>query len=119
QRRLGNGEVRHLIDRHVRAVGRHENPVEHAEVRTARAERLEALLQGDDGVVHLLLDVLELLPHASAPAETSEPMSSPVTTRWMLPLTVRLKPLIGIPFSMQSATAAASMTWRPASSAWR
>ena len=72
---------------------------------------VSAAAQGIDRVVHLLLDVLELLPHASAPpAVTSDPMFSPRTTRWMLPRTFRLKTLMGIPFSMQSATAAASIT---------
>src|SRR6185312_17004094 len=127
-------QLRHLAQRHRRAVVVDVDLVQHARMGAAGADLLQFGLERLDGAAHLglggLLDVgsthdlSSLLTDARAPQAgavlgteglqtcTSVPSSSPSTTRLSAPGLKMLKTLMGRFWSRHSANAVASITCR-------
>src|SRR5262249_17031985 len=91
---------------------RHHDLVDQRRVGTAGPDVRELRAEVVDGLAHLRLRVAQDgVDHDALP--TSVPISSPITTRSMLPGVSRLKTTIGTSLSMHSVSAVLSMTSMP------
>src|SRR6185312_27423 len=109
---LGDADTRELVERRLRPVVVHEDPLDERRRRPARPDRLEVTLHRVDRAGHLLVCVGEDLgAHADGPPlEMNVPTGSPVATFVMLSGWLRSNTMIGRSFSIARLTAAASMT---------
>src|SRR4051812_46836355 len=114
--RLGDADPRELVERSLRAVVVDLHPFDEGGRSAARPDSLEVALHRVDRAAHLVIGVGDrLAAHRAPPAppdppEIRVPTSSPAATRVMLSGWFRSNTMIGRSFSIQSETAAASMT---------
>src|SRR5207302_2576538 len=112
QPRLRRADLGELVQRRGRAVVRDHDLVDEGRVGTAGADGREVRAEVVNGLRHLGLGVAEdRIDHVAAP--TNVPISSPSTTRSMLPGVSRLKTTIGTLLSMQRVRAVLSITSMP------
>src|SRR5690606_28001145 len=106
---IRRGNRRQLVQRRLRAIIFHFNAVQQSGVGPAGAQAGELLPRGLYGLIHPFPGVLQdLFDHVAPP--TVVPIFSPMHARKMLPGTSKLKTIIGMPLSMQSDVAVASIT---------
>src|SRR3989442_225530 len=120
--RVGQRDIRHLIDRHHRAVIVDVEVVEQAGVRAPRAHLRKIGFQRFNRLLHLLLGgSLDVADHRSFSFLvgrtrdqqcTSVPSSSPSTTRFNAPGTKIENTFTSMFWSRQSASAVASITFK-------
>src|SRR5258708_9602539 len=110
--RFGRADLGELVERSRRAVVRNHDLVDQGGVGAAGANGLHLGPQKLDRLRQLLFRVpQDGVDHEAAP--TRVPISSPSTTRSMLPSVSRLKTTIGTLLSMHSVSAVLSMTSMP------
>src|SRR5205085_1731578 len=138
QPRFRDGHGRHLIERHVTAIGLDLDMIDQPRRRAPRAQTAELLLEDRDRALHPPLEIVEIMRrccHGFPPNGCSicsiaheQPLCHPTNVaRPLPPKTAVMAPgsrientMIGIRFSRASAKAAASMTFssRRIASSW-
>src|ERR1035437_6767800 len=127
QARLGRGDPRDALQRRRRPVVVDLDAVDQRRRRPPGPDAAEVLLESLDALLHAHLGVAQALldlrlgvlrtgaiTHEPSPcASTRVPMSSPSTTRSILPSAKRSKTMMGVALSMHSVSAVLSMTSRP------
>src|SRR5207248_2613158 len=109
---LGRADLGELIERSRGLVVGDHDLVDQGRVGAAGADRRELASEVIDRLCHLRFRLAEdWVDHAEAP--TSVPISSPITTRSMLPGVSRLNTTIGTSLSMQRVSAVLSITSMP------
>src|ERR1700730_2595173 len=112
QTRLRGAYLRQLVERGRRAVVRHHDLVDERRVGPAGSNGRQLGGEMIDRLRHLGLRLAhDRIDHPSAP--TRVPMSSPSTTRSMLPASSRLKTTMGTLLSMHRVSAVLSITSMP------
>ena len=114
QARLGHGDGRDLVERHVGAIDLDVDRLDQRGRGAARAQAAEIVLQRLDRAVHPALQVrLVIGRHLISPSFwTIVAVPPPPSTRARLPCSRTLNTTIGMLLSRQSATAVASITFR-------
>src|SRR5262249_48365361 len=80
----------------------------------ARADRREFILEVHDGLVHLVVRLVDFrVRHLPSPELTTVPIGSPTSALMMFPGCVTSNTMIGSWLSMQNVIAVESITFRP------